>query len=371
MSKKGKIIIAAVAAVFLIVAIIVVVLNKPDGKSEPANGGGSSVVGTWYSDKPDMLTFAEDGTYQAAAWNGGNAWLSSGTYSVEGNTLTLTGSFDGTTILTIGQNEITGKYTYYSNEEKALAAIKAAEDETAEDEANIIPNTINKLLGEWISLDGTTTCTFTDKSFTVHFLGNDTTPEESLYYEYEILNDKQMTVTENGNKATYSYKLYEENGVWHFVSPVKAYASTYKKIDEQSTAGGSSAASGTTEQPKVTERVISSEKNPDMSQYTEELNTYVKENIVGTWKGSFEEHPTAASYWSYVFSADGTYTFTDGSTTENGQYSIASDPNDNYYHSSLKLSFEDGERTVKFYFTTTAPMKMITDDQTDPTFVKE
>lgn len=380
MSNKGKIIIAAVAAALLIVAIIVVNLNKPannGGDAETGDKSGSSVIGTWYSDKPDMLTFTEDGKYQAAAWNGGNAWLSSGTYAVEGNTLTLTGSYDGTTVLTIGQSEdnsktISGKYTYYSNEEAAKAAIKAAEDQAAEDEANIIPNTTNKLLGEWISLDGTTTCTFTDKSFTVHFLGNSTTPEESLYYEYEILSDKQMSVTENGNKATYSYKLYEENGIWYFVSPVKAYASTYKKGDEQSTTGGSSAASSTAESTTITERVISSEKNPDMSQYTEELNIYVKENIIGTWKGTFEEHPTAASsYWSYTFKADGTYTFSDGSTNESGQYSITSDPNDNYYHSSLKLTFEGGERTVKFYFTTTNPMKMITDDQTDPTFVKE
>ncbi len=375
MSNKSRIIIAAMAAALLIVAIIVVIVNKPasnGGNTENSDNSSSSVIGTWYSNKPDMITFTEDGKYQAAAWNGGNAWLSSGTYTVEGSTLTLTGSYDGTTVLTIGQNEISGKYTYYSNEEAAKAAIKVAEDQAAEDEANIIPDTINKLLGEWISLDDTTTCTFTDKSFTVHFLGNSTTPEESLYYEYEILSDKQMSVTENGNKATYSYKLYEENGVWYFVSPVKAYASTYKKGDEQSTTGGSSAAAGSAESSTVIDRVISSEKNPDMSQYTEELNTYVKENIVGTWKGTFEEHPTAASsYWSYTFKADGTYTFSDGSTNESGQYSIASDPNDNYYHSSLKLTFEGGERTVKFYFTTTSPMKMITEDQTDPTFVKE
>ena len=93
--------------------------------------------------------------------------------------------------------------------------------------------------------------------------------------------------------------------------------------------------------------------------------------IVGTWKGTFDEWPTADSiYWSYTFSADGTYSFTNGTTTEAGTYTITSDPNNNYYHSSMQLTFDGGERTMQFYFTTTNPVKMITDDQTDPTYLK-
>ena len=93
--------------------------------------------------------------------------------------------------------------------------------------------------------------------------------------------------------------------------------------------------------------------------------------IVGTWKGTFDEWPTADSiYWSYTFSADGTYSFTNGTTTEAGTYAITSDPNNNYYHSSMQLTFDGGERTMQFYFTTTNPVKMITDDQTDPTYLK-
>lgn len=49
---------------------------------------------------------------------------------------------------------------------------------------------------------------------------------------------------------------------------------------------------------------------------------------------------------------------------------ITSDPNNNYYHSSMQLTFDGGERTMQFYFTTTNPVKMITDDQTDPTYLK-
>lgn len=96
-----------------------------------------------------------------------------------------------------------------------------------------------------------------------------------------------------------------------------------------------------------------------------------KHMIVGTWKGTFDEWPTADSiYWSYTFSADGTYSFTNGTTTEAGTYTITSDPNNNYYHSSMQLTFDGGERTMQFYFTTTNPVKMITDDQTDPTYLK-
>lgn len=121
----------------------------------------------------------------------------------------------------------------------------------------------------------------------------------------------------------------------------------------------------------ITDRVISSERNPDVSEYARELDAYVKDMIVGTWKGTFDEWPTADSiYWSYTFSADGTYSFTNGTTTEAGTYTITSDPNNNYYHSSMQLTFDGGERTMQFYFTTTNPVKMITDDQTDPTYLK-
>ena len=37
---------------------------------------------------------------------------------------------------------------------------------------------------------------------------------------------------------------------------------------------------------------------------------------------------------------------------------------------NMQLTFDGGERTMQFYFTTTNPVKMITDDQTDPTYLK-
>lgn len=337
------------------------------------------------------VTFGKEGNYSFAEWNGGNPWLSfAGTYSVSGNTVTLQSAQDGTTTLTINQAQdgsytLTGKYTYYQTEEAAKAALTAAAAQAAEDEANIIPNTVNKLLGEWTSLDGTTTCSFTETGITVHTAATNVLPEEMLYHEYEIISDKLIKIVKSGAAANYPYTLTESSdGVMTFYCTGIEYAPTYTKgtLSVQERAERYKAVYGiypynynqsinNNTDNTITDRVISSERNPDVSEYARELDAYVKDMIVGTWKGTFDEWPTADSiYWSYTFSADGTYSFTNGTTTEAGTYAITSDPNNNYYHSSMQLTFDGGERTMQFYFTTTNPVKMITDDQTDPTYLK-
>lgn len=383
-SKKFIVIVALVGVLVLAAAIVVAVLHK---NSNPA----ISIVGTWYSDKPDSVTFGKEGNYSFAEWNGGNPWLSfAGTYSVSGNTVTLQSAQDGTTTLTINQAQdgsytLTGKYTYYQTEEAAKAALTAAAAQAAEDEANIIPNTVNKLLGEWTSLDGATTCTFTETGITVHTAATNVLPEETLYHEYEIISDKLIKIVKSGAAANYPYTLTESSdGIMTFYCTGIEYAPTYTKgtLSVQERAERYKAVYGiypynynqsinNNTDNTITDRVISSERNPDVSEYARELDAYVKDMIVGTWKGTFDEWPTADSiYWSYTFSADGTYSFTNGTTTEAGTYTITSDPNNNYYHSSMQLTFDGGERTMQFYFTTTNPVKMITDDQTDPTYLK-
>lgn len=373
-SKKGKIVIAVIAAILLIVAIIVVIHNKADKGSTGSTG--TDIVGTWYSNKPDSVTFGKDGSYKFAAWNGGNPWLTNGTYTVDGSTVTLNGTLDGTTTLTIatvdGSTVITGKYNYYSTEDAAKAQIEQGEQQAADDEANLIPNTVNKLLGEWTSLDGTTTCTFTETSFTVHYKGSAAVPEESLYYEYKIVSDTKMAVTENGATNNYSYSLYEKDGVLYLTSPVKSYASTYTKKSTGDTESSSSAALGTSANPNVTDTVISSVKNPDVSDYTAEQAAAVDAALIGTWKGTFDDMPNANSvYWTYTFATDGKYSFFNGETTETGTYTTTHDPNNNYYHSALILTTGSTARTVKFYFSGSDPIRMTTDDQTDPTFAKQ
>ena len=108
--KKFIVIVALIGVLVLAAAIVASVLHK---KSNPANTppGEISIVGTWYSDKPDSATFDKDGNYSFAEWNGGNPWLSfAGTYSISGNTVTLQSAQDGTTTLAINQAE-DGSYT--------------------------------------------------------------------------------------------------------------------------------------------------------------------------------------------------------------------------------------------------------------------
>lgn len=380
MSKKAKIFIDIGAAIIFLAALIFFIVNKTG--SSPATGSISNtdIIGTWYSDKPDSVTFTEDGKYRFAAWNGGNPWLTfAGTFTINhtdnGDSVTLQSTQDGTTSLAVtyadnGSMILSGKYNYYKTEDLAKAALEAAEDKATEDAANIIPNTVNKLVGEWTSLDGTTTCTFTETGITVHFLGNSAVAEDTLYYEYEVISDKQIKISKSGAAATYPYTLTEKDGTTTFYCTAIEYAPTYTKNNgqEQSSTGSAGDSSTTT---VVTDRVISSEKNPDKGEYTAELSSYVNEMLLGTWKGTFDEWPNADStYWSYTFTGDGKYTFSNGSTEESGTYSVTSDPNNNYYHSSMELTYDGGSRTVQFYFTTTDPVKMITDDQSDPTFLK-
>ena len=376
MSKKMKIGIAAAAAGAVLLAVLLVLVLRKDKPNEvPGVPSGSQIVGTWYSDKPDSVTFTEDGHYKFAPWNGGNPWLSfAGTYTVKENSVILQSDQDGKTELAItvldDQTTLVGKYTYYNNVEDAKAAYeKKLQDEQTMQE-NIVPDTVATLVGEWISNDGMTSCSITETGMTVSFKGNDAVPAESLFYEYKILNGQTIEIRKNGSSATYPYTLKEQNGNLTFFCTGIDYAPSYIKVRE----GGEMAPETNPTQPEKTDTVtiIQSEKNPDKSNFTDELNSAVQEILIGTWKGTFEEWPTEdSSYWTYTFTQDGQYTFSDGTHTESGSYKLTSDPNDNYYNSQLDLSADGQSRTLKIYLTTGDPLKMITDDQTDPTFIKE
>lgn len=375
MTKKAKIGIA-IAAGLVVIAIILVIALKKDTPEVPGDSHSEiEVVGTWYSDKPDCVTFTEDGHYRFDTWNGGNPWLSfAGTYSITENTLILQSEQDGKTELAIssanGSPILVGKYTYYNNVEDATAAYeKKIQDEQTKQE-NIVPDTVSSLVGEWISNDGLTVCSITETGITVSFKGNEGVPAENLFYEYKILNEKSIEIRKNGSVATYPYTLTEKDGKWTFFCTGIEYAPSYIKVSND--ADAPTVPDAEPSEKSDTTNVIHSEKNPDKSDYTAELNSTIQDLLVGTWKGTFEEWPTEDSqYWTYTFAADGSYSFSDGEHTENGTYTLSSDPNDNYYNSKLTLTTADGQsRTVKFYLTTGDTVKMITDDQTDPTFIK-
>ena len=109
----------------------------------------------------------------------------------------------------------------------------------------------------------------------------------------------------------------------------------------------------------------------ESSSYTAQLTAYVEQELIGTWKGTLDEPSSADSvYSSYTFQEGGAYTYSDGAATESGTYSVLCDAADMDYNGALTLTSATGSRTVKFYLTSTAPAKMVT-DQADPTFMKQ
>lgn len=377
MKLKKQTILFLVAGVAIVgLALFTIIFTHSAGRSERI-----SVVGTWYSNKPDSLTFAKDGTYHSASWNGGEPWLLNGTYSVDGDTVTLHGSLDGTTVLTLERNQpkgivLVGRYSYYADEAKAKEHIAADSSSQYEEQESLISRTTEKLLGEWISEDNTTTCTFTEYGFIISFKGTAAVPAETIYYEYQIINETQMIVIDKGVPSTYNYSLSEKNGKEYLVSPIKAYSSTYIKktaADSSAPAADSSAPAGTPENPVVSDRVLSSIKNPDIGAYAAEQAAAIDTALVGTWNGSFDDLENTKNNWYYTFTATGTYEFYNGERIETGTFQTTHDPNNNDYPSALILhpsSSALSERTVKFFLAGQSPIKMVTDDQHDPTFLK-
>lgn len=75
------------------------------------------LTGTWYfvNDPDDTITFHSDGTYTSES-NGLGSWTFSGTYSIEGNQLTLTTTYYGSTTKSTYTYEINGDEMRYGND---------------------------------------------------------------------------------------------------------------------------------------------------------------------------------------------------------------------------------------------------------------
>lgn len=390
--KKYVLVIAVTGLILLAVAIVAFALRGSGAPGQPESK--INIVGTWYSDKPDCVTFDKDGNFRFFAWNGGNPWLNfPGTYTVDAETVTLQNSLDGTFTLTIGVAEdgsytLSGKNTYYQTEEAARAAIAAAEAKNAEEESNIVPNTVKKLVGEWTSWNGEVNCSITETTMTFHLLPNGDFGYEEEWdnYEYEIIDEKwlKLTRTKDGVLLNETYKLEETVEGLTLYSDAFPWARSFKKNSDQPTSSstpeptrsstassGSAAAEFDSSAPNVvnTRDVISVDMNPDFSAYTPELYAFVKENIIGTWSGTFDDIITPDTvYWVYTFNTDGTYSFSNGTRSESGTYTLTCDANDIDYRSTMQLSFEDGERTLRFNLSQSTPMKFKTDENPPQTY---
>lgn len=253
MNKKGKILVIALATVVMILALIILLpKNKPGHNPGQTGDKGqvnnqkttddklkSAIIGTWYSNVPDSLTFNRDGTYKGGSWKGNSPWLISGTYTVDGHTITLSSLLDGTATLNIsdtGDILSNHTYTYYKTEDQAEEAIKQAQEEKEkeEQEKKHIPNIIEKLKGEWITHprhNSYIECTYTEDTIEFRYYGKEKQegqePEDITTYAYEIISDTQMWLRthleqkEGGMRAMYS--IIEKEGQYILTSPTSIY----------------------------------------------------------------------------------------------------------------------------------------------------
>lgn len=161
-------------------------------------GAGSSIVGTWYSDRDDeaALVLNKDGTYSDGQW------ITNGNYTVDGSTVILTGTIDGQNKLTI-QTE-SGKttlffgnesysHTYYGSAEAAKTAREArqaAEQSAAEEQAAKEREALQTaLVGYWYNMS----------SYPVEFTADGTYisyPQgEQQESQYEVVSGSMLSVT--------------------------------------------------------------------------------------------------------------------------------------------------------------------------------
>lgn len=161
-------------------------------------GAGNSVVGTWYSDRDDeaALVLNKDGTYSDGQW------LTSGNYTIDGNTVILTGTLDGQNKLKI-QTE-NGKttllfgdesysHTYYGSAEAAQTAREArqaAEQAAAEEQAAKEREALKTaLVGYWYNMSSYPVEFTADGKYISYQQG------ERQESQYELVSGSMLSVT--------------------------------------------------------------------------------------------------------------------------------------------------------------------------------
>lgn len=161
-------------------------------------GAGNSVVGTWYSDRDDeaALVLNKAGTYSDGQW------LTSGNYTIDGNTVILTGTLDGQNKLKI-QTE-NGKttllfgdesysHTYYGSAEAAQTAREArqaAEQAAAEEQAAKEREALKTaLVGYWYNMSSYPVEFTADGKYISYQQG------ERQESQYELVSGSMLSVT--------------------------------------------------------------------------------------------------------------------------------------------------------------------------------
>lgn len=399
--KKPLIIaIAVIGIVLLITAIILVIIkngNKDDGaqNTEPTDSttaaiittiDGYDITGVWYSDRQDkdVLTLDPSGTYTSTVW------LAAGTFSVEGDNIALTDNYGTTKKLTykimndapvLFFDNAAYSHSYYRTEQ---AATQAATDQQQQDEdMKVLYNAaLQQILTteEWKDNTGNTTLSFTEKDYTVTYTAPDGT-KQTVTCKYAVT-DIQV----DGGNYRVKWIMTDENNIEYNITDVSisvkngneytiysssfSFARTFTKtVDiEFVEPGTANAAHGS--DTSTSTRQISRDDNPDDNEFLQETFAEIDKALIGTWKGCFDDNPTDQTvYWVYTFNEDGTYSFSHGEYEETGTFTI-SHTNESRYNTIITMKHGDETTVQNIYLSGTSPIRMITEDDTDPTYRK-
>ncbi len=162
--------------------------------------------------------------------------------------------------------------------------------------------TLNLLIGSWSSNQSNipVECTFTENTMTIHYLGDEYIKETTLVYNFEILDDTNMLIEDNGVVTKESYKLYNVGDKLYFESPIKKYTSIYIKDDfvytttettteETSTETTTKKETSTKQIEETTEEDDIDELEKIIKQYERFIETTTEEDILETTTEEEEE----------------------------------------------------------------------------------
>lgn len=416
MNKKIKIIIAIIAAIFLIAAIVMLFLKKP--ADTPATGNennteavntlepvkikdNSIVAKTWYSDREDndILTLNEDGSYK------GSKFLNTGMFSIDNGIITCSSMLDGIVELQIIKKDDTLcllfendklSFYYYDTQEAATAAKEAKASMIQEEKEAANENLPKIMLGTWTSTDGfNSTVTFTENEYTISMPESEYITEETHTYSYKILsvdfenNQYKISVERTdtkGNADPMDIRILQKDEQYEISSNTFEFSRSFIKEAKETSFAPEISEQSEQASNNTTTTVVSSIRKPideKDSAFISKINKDVDKEIIGMWQGITGDYTDEDRIiYLYEFDEDGAYAFSkvipkeatiEGFPyNETGTYTITHEQTTTeLYHSSLIMN-HGSETTIKrFYLSGRNPIKLIMEDDTEPTYSKQ
>lgn len=313
----------------------------------------SDIEGTWFyhnSGAGDVLIFYADGTYSSSVW------LGDGTYELSDDSITLRSySEELTTLLQI--NIKNGAYQLiHSSDQRvycrtATEAIENSQSPLQPDDTDLARAALMQILrqGEWTDSTGETILSFTDTEYIATYTGSvtggkmetqtvtyalgDVTQEDGVYKAVWTCTREAL-----GTSITLDSKVQVEvgeNNSYALFSNSFPFARNFFKTAEI-----------VFTQPQNTEpleKPIEQGTEPQIPTPETQVEPITMEQLLGTWIGTLSD-----VQWQFVFNADGSYTFTCGTYTETGTFSI-SEYGKGIFHSALNLTLNGETRSIDFY----------------------